>query len=198
MFNLNRFIYQSVVKRNGSMFKTDIEDHEEELFKHIEGKSLLVIGGAGSIGSSFIKALLPFKPRTLVVVDTNENALAELTRDLRSTLGMYVPDDYVTYPMNFASPVFRKMFKSRGGFDIVGNFSAHKHVRSEKDIYSVEALLQNNVLNAKGLLDLLEKYPPEEYFCVSTDKAANPVNIMGASKRIMEDLIFSYSDKFPV
>ncbi len=198
MFNLNRFIYQSVVKRNGSMFQTDIEDHEEELFKHIEGKSLLVIGGAGSIGSSFIKALLPFKPRTLVVVDTNENALAELTRDLRSTLGMYVPDDYVTYPMNFASPVFRKMFKSRGGFDIVGNFSAHKHVRSEKDIYSVEALLQNNVLNAKGLLDLLEKYPPEEYFCVSTDKAANPVNIMGASKRIMEDLIFSYSDKFPV
>lgn len=86
----------------------------------------------------------------------------------------------------------------RGGFDIVANFSAHKHVRSEKDIYSIEALLMNNVLHAKKLLDLLEQYPPEEYFCVSTDKAANPVNIMGASKRIMEDLIFSYSDKFPV
>ena len=90
------------------------------------------------------------------------------------------------------------MFKAHKGFDIVGNFSAHKHVRSEKDIYSVEALLQNNVLHAKKLLDLLTEYPPEEYFCVSTDKAANPVNIMGASKRIMEDLIFSYSDKFPV
>ena len=100
--------------------------------------------------------------------------------------------------MNFASPVFEKMFVHRGGFDIVGNFSAHKHVRSEKDIYSVEALLQNNVLQAKKLLDLLAKYPPEEYFCVSTDKAANPVNIMGASKRIMEDVIFAYSDKFPV
>ncbi|MBE6106909.1 polysaccharide biosynthesis protein, partial [Anaerovibrio lipolyticus] len=124
--------------------------------------------------------------------------LAELTRDLRSTKGMYVPEDYVPYPMNFASPVFEKMFRSRGGFDIVANFSAHKHVRSEKDIYSVEALLQNNVLQAKKLLDLLAEIPPEEYFCVSTDKAANPVNIMGASKRIMEDVIFAYSDKFPV
>ena len=133
-----------------------------------------------------------------MVVDTNENALAELTRDLRSTKGMFVPAEYLPYPMDFASPVFKKMFLKRGGFDIVGNFSAHKHVRSEKDIYSVEALLQNNVLHAKQLLDLLSDYPPEEYFCVSTDKAANPVNIMGASKRIMEDVIFSYSDKFPV
>ena len=86
----------------------------------------------------------------------------------------------------------------RKGFDVTANFSAHKHVRSEKDIYSVEALLRNNVLNAKKLLDLLVEYPPEEYFCVSTDKAANPVNIMGASKRIMEDVIFSYSQYFPV
>ena len=132
------------------------------------------------------------------MVDTNENALAELTRDLRSTKGMLVPSDYLPYPMDFASPVFEKMFRKRGGFDIVGNFSAHKHVRSEKDIFSVEALLQNNVLHAKLLLDLLVEYPPKAYFCVSTDKAANPVNIMGASKRIMEDVIFSYSDTFPV
>ena len=180
------------------MFLPDIRDNTEKLIQRIEGKTILVIGGAGSIGSSFIKAILPFKPGALVVVDYNENALAELTRDLRSTKGMYVPEDYITYPMDFASPVFEKMFRYRGGFDIVGNFSAHKHVRSEKDIYSVEALLQNNVLHAKLLLDLLTEYPPEEYFCVSTDKAANPVNIMGASKRIMEDVIFSYSDKFPV
>lgn len=180
------------------MFLNDIEKNIEILKENISGRLVLVIGGAGSIGSSFIKALLPFKPASLVVVDTNENALAELTRDLRSTKGMFVPNDYVTYPMDFASDVFEKMFRSHGGFDIVGNFSAHKHVRSEKDIYSVEALLQNNVLHAKLLLDLLTEYPPEEYFCVSTDKAANPVNIMGASKRIMEDVIFSYSDKFPV
>lgn len=198
MKNLDAFISQYVTKRDTSMFRQDIDTNKETLNWKINGKTVLVIGGAGSIGSSFIKALLPFRPASLVVVDTNENALAELTRDLRSIKGMYVPEDYVPYPMDFASPVFEKMFRKRAGFDIVGNFSAHKHVRSEKDIYSVEALLQNNVLHAKLLLDLLTEYPPEEYFCVSTDKAANPVNIMGASKRIMEDVIFSYSDKFPV
>ena len=198
MFNLERFISEYVTKRPTSMFYPDIEANKDALKAGIEGRTVLVIGGAGSIGSSFIKALLPFKPASLVVVDTNENTLAELTRDLRSTNGMYVPKDYITYPMDYASEVFKKMFIEHKGFDIVGNFSAHKHVRSEKDIYSVEALLQNNVLHAKLLLDLLAEYPPKTYFCVSTDKAANPVNIMGASKRIMEDLIFSYSDRFPV
>ena len=198
MFELNSFISKYVTKRPDSMFLGDIEKNADKLIEKIEGKSILVIGGAGSIGSSYIKAVLEFKPKSLVVVDINENALAELTRDLRSTKGMYVPKDYIPYPMDFASPVFEKMFKNRGGFDIVANFSAHKHVRSEKDIFSIEALLQNNVLHAKKLLDLLAEFPPEEYFCVSTDKAANPVNIMGASKRIMEDMIFSYSDKFPV
>lgn len=198
MFNLERFISTYVTKRNSSLFLPDIEANREELSRKIEGKSVLVIGGAGSIGSSFIKALLPFKPQSLVVVDTNENALTELTRDLRSSALLSSSCDYITYPMDFASPVFKKMFKKRGGFNIVGNFSAHKHVRSEKDIYSVESLIQNNVLHAKELLDLLSEFPPEEYFCVSTDKAANPVNIMGASKRIMEDVIFTYSDRFPV
>ena len=198
MFNLDKFIGTYVTKREKSMFLDDIDANRALLTKKIENKTVLVIGGAGSIGSSFIRAILPFKPASLVVVDINENALAELTRDLRSTKGMFVPADYITYPMSFSSPVFEKMFRARGGFDIVANFSAHKHVRSEKDIYSVEALIQNNVIQAKGLLDLLTEYPPEEYFCVSTDKAANPVNIMGASKRIMEDVIFAYSDKFPV
>lgn len=198
MFDLKKFIGEYVTKRPQSMFLKDIEANKDTLSNKIRGKSVLVIGGAGSIGSSFIKVLLPFEPASLIVVDINENALAELTRDLRSTKGMYVPEDYIPYPMDFASTVFEKMFRNRGGFDIVGNFSAHKHVRSEKDIYSIEALIQNNILHAKKLLDLLAEFPPEEYFCVSTDKAANPVNIMGASKRIMEDVIFAYSDKFPV
>lgn len=198
MFELNTFISKQVTKRSHSLFLDDINANHGKLVKKIHNKSVLVVGGAGSIGSSFIKAILPFQPKSLVVVDINENALAELTRDLRSTKGMYIPDEYMLYPMDYASSIFEKLFRLHGGFDIVANFSAHKHVRSEKDMYSIEALMRNNVFNAKKLLDLMLEFPPEEYFCVSTDKAANPVNIMGASKRLMEDLIFSYSDKFPV
>ena len=198
MFSLDEFISTHVTRRPKSLFLDDIKTNHEQLVNKIENKTVLVVGGAGSIGSSFIKAILPYKPKSLIVVDINENALAELTRDLRSTKGMYIPDEYVPYPMDYASPVFEKLFRAHGGFEIVANFSAHKHVRSEKDMYSIEALMRNNVFNAKKLLDLMVEYPPEEYFCVSTDKAANPVNIMGASKRLMEDLIFSFSDKFPV
>jgi len=197
MIDIEAFIADCVIRRKESMFQQDLLQHSEALRKRIAGKSVLVIGGAGSIGSSFIKALLPFEPRSLVVVDTNENGLTELTRDLRSS-GIYVPDDYVTYPMSYADTTFTKLFKKRGGFDIVANFSAHKHVRSEKDLYSVEALLKNNVMNAKGLLDLLCDYKPEHFFCVSTDKAANPVNIMGGSKKLMEDMIMAYANEFCV
>lgn len=189
---LSNFIKDFVIHRRVSMFLDDINTAENNtvLSASIKGKKVLVIGGAGSIGSSFIRALLKFEPKSLVVVDTNENALAELTRDLRSTPGMYIPEEYIPYPMDFSSEVFKTMFIDRyrkcGNFDIVANFSAHKHVRSEKDIYSIEALLTNNIIHARKLLDLLKIYPPEHFFCVSTDKAANPVNIMGASKRIME------------
>lgn len=197
MFDLEKYINKYVTKRAESMFLPDIDAHAAELAGAIEGKSVLVIGGAGSIGSSFIKAILPYKPAQLYIVDVNENALTELTRDLRSS-GIVVPPVYCSYPMDYSSVTFRRMFRAHHGFEIVANFSAHKHVRSEKDIYSIEALLRNNVINAKGLLELLTEYELDTYFCVSTDKAANPVNIMGASKRIMEDLIFSYSDMLSV
>lgn len=196
--NIENFIKKYVIKREVSMFSHDCEANIDDLYNKITGKTALVIGGAGSIGSAYIKTIIKYEPAALVVVDTNENGLTELTRDLRSSGDTRVPKIYLTYPMDYSSEVFRRMFLSRKGFDIVANFSAHKHVRSEKDIYSVEALLENNVIHAEKLLELLSIYPPEEYFCVSTDKAANPVNIMGASKRIMEDLIFSYSDTFPV
>lgn len=197
MFHLEEFINTCVTRRQRSMFEADIQNYCGELSSAVEGKDILVIGGAGSIGSSFIRAVLPFGPSGLVIADTNENALTELTRDLRSS-GGFMPGIYLPYPMDYSSLAFQRMFQAHKGFDIVANFSAHKHVRSEKDIYSVEALLRNNVIHAKLLLDLLEVYPPQTYFCVSTDKAANPVNIMGASKRIMEDLIFAYSPSFPV
>ena len=198
MLNVDNFIGDHITFRRSSMFAPDIVANSDRLRQEVEGKSLLVIGGAGSIGSSYIKAILPFKPSKLVVIDLNENGLAELTRDLRSTYGLYIPDEYRTYTLNFADPIFERMFRKEQGFDIVANFSAHKHVRSEKDEYSVQALIENNVIKAKKLLDLLSEFPPRHFFCVSTDKAANPVNIMGASKRIMEDMIMAYSSKFKV
>ena len=198
MFNLNKFISEHVTQRSSSLFAADIEANRGKLSEEIEGRSVLVIGGAGSIGSQFIRSVCQFRPAKLVVVDLSENGLALLTRDLRSTYGMYVPQDYRTYTLNFADPIFERIFREDKGFDIVANFSAHKHVRSEKDKYSVQALIENNDIKAKRLLDLLCEFPPRHFFCVSTDKAANPVNIMGASKRVMEDLIMAYADRFPV
>ena len=198
MFNLDKFIADSVTHRPSSMFEGDIQANATRLTQEIKGKSVCVIGGAGSIGSSFIKAVLRFKPGKLVVIDLNENGLAELTRDIRSTEGLYVPQEYRAYTLNFADPIFSRIFREEKGFDIVANFSAHKHVRSEKDKYSVQALIENNDIKAKKLMDLLCEYPPKHFFCVSTDKAANPVNIMGASKRIMEDLVMAYNSKFKV
>ena len=198
MFNLDKFISDSVTFRPVSMFAADIEANKDTLTREIKGKSVCVIGGAGSIGSSFIKAILRFEPQSVIVVDLNENGLAELVRDVRSTYGLYVPDEFRCYTLNFADPIFERIFREEKGFDIVANFSAHKHVRSEKDRYSVQALIENNDIKAKKLMDLLCEYPPKHFFCVSTDKAANPVNIMGASKRIMEDLVMAYNDKFKV
>lgn len=198
MFNLDKFISDFVTKRPVSMFAPDIEANKETLSKEIKDKKICVIGGAGSIGSSFIKAVLRFEPKSVVVVDLNENGLAELVRDVRSTDGLFVPDEFRCYTLNFADPIFERIFREDKGYDIVANFSAHKHVRSEKDRYSVQALIENNDIKAKKLMDLLTVYPPKHFFCVSTDKAANPVNIMGASKRIMEDLVMAYNQYFKV
>lgn len=198
MFNLDKFISDSVTGRPASMFEKDILDNSRLLSDEIKGKSVCVIGGAGSIGSSFIKAVLKFEPGKVVVIDLNENGLAELVRDIRSTEGLFCPDEFRCYTLNFADPIFERIFREEKGFDIVANFSAHKHVRSEKDRYSVQALIENNDIRAKKLMDLLTIYPPKHFFCVSTDKAANPVNIMGASKRIMEDLVMAYNRYFKV
>lgn len=198
MFVLDKFIIDNVIMRSHSMFTADIEVNKKTLFAEIKGKKLCVIGGAGSIGSSFIKAVLCFEPKSVVVIDLNENGLAELVRDVRSTDGLYCPDEFRCYTLNFADPIFERIFREEKGFDIVANFSAHKHVRSEKDKYSVQALIENNDIKAKRLMDLLTVYPPKHFFCVSTDKAANPVNIMGASKRIMEDLVMAYNRYFKV
>lgn len=193
LINIPQFIKDHITKREESFFEADIQKNHALLTSKIQGKSILVIGGAGTIGSSYIKAILRFRPAKLVVVDTNENGLTELTRDLRSTMGQFVPEEYITYPMNFGDAVFAKMFYAHKPFQIVANFAAHKHVRSEKDQFSIEAMIDNNVLRAKAFLDLLLHNKPEHFFCVSTDKAANPVNVMGASKKLMEEVIMAYS-----
>ena len=196
--NISEFIKNYVTKREKSFFENDLKNNREELSKEIKGKSILVIGGAGTIGASYIKAALRYHPSELIVVDTNENGLTELTRTLRSDSNIIVPESYLTYPMSFNSEVFYKMFESHGAFDIVANFAAHKHVRSEKDSFSIEAMIKNNVLDAKRLLDYLRRNKPSHFFCVSTDKAANPVNVMGGSKKMMENVIMSYSQDLKI
>lgn len=198
MLDIERFIAKNVTGREESFFVHDLEAHSEQIRSEIAGKKVCVIGGAGSIGSAYIKELVKFGPASLTVIDLSENGLAELTRDLRSTAGLTMPEEYRTYALSFADPIFARIFREEKGFDIVANFSAHKHVRSEKDKYAVQALLENNDIKAAGLMDLLSEFPPKHFFCVSTDKAANPVNVMGASKRIMEDIIMAYKDRFKV
>ncbi len=197
-FYLDAFIKEHVIKRRSSLLTEDIENNKHTLDLEIRNKKVLVIGGAGTIGSSFIKALLRFRPAQLIAIDINENGLTELVRDCRSSTGLPIPPDFRTYPINFGDAVFDKILKKEGPFDIVANFAAHKHVRSEKDIFSIEAMVNNNVLLAKKLLDQLLLSPPKHFFCVSTDKAANPVNVMGASKKLMEDVILSYSENIPI
>ena len=196
-FDLERFIRERVTRRERSLLADDLMRHAAQLHAQLDGGRVLVIGGAGSIGSYYIKAMLRFEIAKLVVVDINENGLTELVRDLRSGGAARVPQEFITYPVNFDDRVFERIFRTHGPFDVVANFAAHKHVRSEKDIFSIEAMLENNVLRAGRLLKLLEHQPPRHFFCVSTDKAANPVSIMGASKKLMEDLVLAYAEKLP-
>jgi len=199
-FNLDSFIKGYVTQRPESLLKPDFEKYRDDLNKKINGKKVLVIGGAGTIGSYYIKAILKYKIKKLVVVDINENGLTELVRDLRSSVNneYNIPESFTTYPVDFGNHIFEKLFRFHGPFDIVANFAALKHVRSGKDSFSIESMINNNVFKTQKLLDLLTLFPPEHFFCVSTDKAANPVNIMGASKKLMEDLIMSYSGKITV
>jgi FlaA1/EpsC-like NDP-sugar epimerase len=189
-------VKETIIKKNIN-FGYDLDKFSNVLFSNISKTNLLVIGGAGTIGSSYIKQILKFKPAKITIVDINENGLTELTRDLRSSNLLDYNPEYITYPVNLLSKTFDKIFNS-DSWQVVANFSAHKHVRSEKDKISVEALIVNNVYGAIKLLKLCELNPPKYFFSVSTDKAANPVNIMGASKSLMEKLIISKKNNFRV
>ncbi|MDO5319977.1 MAG: polysaccharide biosynthesis protein [bacterium] len=198
-FDIERFVRKYMTKRPESLLAADFAKYSDRMHAAIDGRKMLVIGGAGTIGSNYVKAALrQFRPAAIYVVDIDENQLTELTRELRSGSEYTVPETYVTEPIDLGSRLFEKFFKAHGPFDIVANFAARKHVRAERDVHSIEAMCETNVFMAKKLLDLLLENPPAAFFCVSTDKAANPVNVMGATKKLMEETIMAYADQLPI
>lgn len=186
-----------ITERKEPLFNQAVEENKEQLKKRFANKTVLVIGGAGSIGTQFILELIYFNPKRIVVIDLNENGLTELTRQLHNMADITLPE-LKTYPLSYAGTIFSKIVSNEGPFDIVAHFAALKHVRSEKDSYSIEAMFNNNFLNVARLLKLLKQKPPQIFFSVSSDKATNPVSIMGATKNLMEKVLFSYNTAFPV
>jgi FlaA1/EpsC-like NDP-sugar epimerase len=177
-----------VVRRSESLLRPDLERHAPTMVDRVGGERVLVVGGAGSIGSATVAELARLAPRQLHVVDTDENGLTELVRDLRNRDLVSAHTDFRTTPMDAGSPTLKRMVQENAGYDRVLNFAAVKHVRSEKDIYSLLRMLEINVRLPRLLLELVAD-TSRHYFAVSTDKAANPVNLMGASKRVLEHLI---------
>lgn len=175
-----------------SRFANDVSARDSDMRTVFQGRRVLVIGGAGSIGAATIRALLPFDPAAMHVVDQDENGLAELARDLRSRGGLAPTLDLRLMPLDYGAAVTRRFLSLAGPYDAVLHFAALKHVRSEKDAASILQMLDTNVLKQERLMSwLAEDGEPASYFAVSTDKAANPVNFMGASKRLMEHLLFT-------
>jgi FlaA1/EpsC-like NDP-sugar epimerase len=175
----------SLIGRGSELFNEDIITEKYKLESMVEGARLLVIGGSGSIGQAVTREIFKRDPEVLHVVDISENNMVELVRDLRSTVG-YGSGAFKTFAIDCGSIEFEALIKSEGPYDYVFNLSALKHVRSEKDPYTLMRMIMTNVFNTIKTLRLAKAMGAKKYFCVSTDKAANPVNMMGASKRIME------------
>jgi len=173
-----------LIGRDKELFNEDIKKYESELQKIISNSSFLVIGGAGTIGSATAKEIFKRNPKKLHIVDISENNLVEVVRDLRSSLG-YIDGEFKTFALDAGSDIYDSFIKTQK-YDYILNFSALKHVRSEKDIFTLMRMIEVNILNTEKTLLQSIQNNTKKYFCVSTDKATNPVNMMGASKRIME------------
>ncbi len=175
----------NLIGRTKELFTDDISDNNEELKSIVSTSTFLVIGGAGSIGQAVTKEIFKRQPKKLHVVDISENNMVELVRDIRSSFG-YIDGDFQTFALDIGSLEYDAFIKSDGKYDYVLNLSALKHVRSEKDPFTLMRMIDTNIFNTDKTIKQAKENGTKKYFCVSTDKAANPVNMMGASKRIME------------
>ncbi len=182
-----------LIGRTSTLFSADVVGLSDDLSSLVKGSRFLVIGGAGSIGQAVTKEIFKRSPTALHVVDISENNMVELVRDIRSTIG-YIKGDFRTFAVDCGSKEFEALISSEGRYDYVFNLSALKHVRSEKDPFTLMRMLTVNIFNTIKTLRMAKKYGAKKYFCVSTDKAANPVNMMGASKRIMEMFLMRESE----
>lgn len=186
-----------LIGRRNKLFSDDVNKHEKELKEVINNSSFLILGGAGTIGQAVTKEIFKRNPRRLNVIDISENNLVELVRDLRSSLG-YIKGEFQTYALDIGSWQFDKFLESNVNYDYILNLSALKHVRSERDPYTLSRLIEVNILNTIKTIEKAKSLGVKKYFCVSTDKAANPVNMMGASKRIMEMFLMKESENINI
>ncbi|EPC4053398.1 TPA: UDP-N-acetylglucosamine 4,6-dehydratase [Vibrio parahaemolyticus] len=187
----------NLIGRTDALFTQDISNHEVELSKIVSESRFLVLGGAGSIGQAVTKEIFKRNPQKLHVVDISENNMVELVRDIRSSFG-YIDGDFQTFALDIGSIEYDTFIKSDGQFDYVLNLSALKHVRSEKDPFTLMRMIDVNVFNTDKTIQQSIESGAKKYFCVSTDKAANPVNMMGASKRIMEMFLMRKSEQMSI
>ena len=186
-----------LIGRNNELFIEDIKKHNKELSREVSSSSFLVIGGAGSIGQAVVKEIFKRNPLKLHVVDISENNMVELVRDIRSSLG-YIDGDFKTYALDIGSVEYNAFIGGDGDYDYVLNLSALKHVRSEKDKFTLMRMIDVNIFNTNKTLEQSIAKCTKKYFCVSTDKATNPVNMMGASKRIMEMFLMQKSNQINI
>tara|TARA_B100000780_G_scaffold117692_1_gene82573 strand:+ start:66 stop:1253 length:1188 start_codon:yes stop_codon:yes gene_type:complete len=187
----------NLIGRSEPLFKEDILNSENQLKDLVESSRFLVIGGAGSIGQAVTREIFKRNPLALHVVDISENNMVELVRDIRSTLG-YIKGDFRTFAIDCGSIQYEALMNSSEDYDYILNLSALKHVRSEEDPFTLMRLIEVNILNTLSTISIGKKMNAKKYFCVSTDKAANPVNMMGASKRIMEMFLMQESEEIPI
>ena len=187
----------NLIGRDKLLFTQDIYQHEKQLQDLVSSSKFLVIGGAGSIGQAVTKEIFKRNPLKLHVVDISENNMVELVRDIRSSFG-YIEGDFQTFALDIGSEEYDSFIEADGNYDYVLNLSALKHVRSEKDPFTLMRMINVNIFNTDKTIQQSIAKGVKKYFCVSTDKAANPVNMMGASKRIMEMFLMRRSKEIDI